>query len=179
MALARASIVTPGDWIELDLHPATWHTSIRRSVRQAVVRSRGLAPDAVPLIALLDRTCRRAVDTGAFYCASRVLKDASGDVVVVTVLMQVRPAMAPLPDVPPGMSSVSVGERCAALADVVGRDPRWTGAASPHLEAMACATSWGSSRKLTDPGALDWARHLWPRDDGTFDFVTELTCQRK
>ena len=34
--LARASIVTPGDWTELDLDPATRHASIRRAVRQAV-----------------------------------------------------------------------------------------------------------------------------------------------
>ncbi len=122
--LTRASIVTPGDWSELDLDPATRHTSIRRAVRQAIVRSRSLAPDAVALIALLDRTTNLAVDAGAFYCASRVIEDATR-VIVATVLMQVcRSATAPLP----GSPILTVRQRCAALGEVISKDPEWAGA---------------------------------------------------
>ena len=128
MVLARASIVTPSDWTELNLNPATRHTSISQLVRRSVVQSRGLAPDAVPLIALLDRTSTRAADAGGFYCAWHILKDPSGDAVALTALMQVRQAMAALPEPPLGIASLSVTERCAALAGVVGRDPYWAGA---------------------------------------------------
>jgi hypothetical protein len=126
--LARASIVTPGDWTELDLNPATRHTSISQLVRRFCAQYRGPAPDTVPLIAMLDRTCTRAVAGGAFYCAWHVLKDPSGDMVALTAMMQVREAPGLLPDVHTGMASLSVAERCAALAEVVGRDPLWAGA---------------------------------------------------
>jgi hypothetical protein len=122
--LARASIITPGDWIELDLDPATRHASISRAVRQAVVRSRSLAPDAVRLIALLDRTSRQAVESGAFYCASRVIEDATGGVLVATVLMQICRSSMP----PPGMPNPRAGEQCAGLASVISNDPGWAGA---------------------------------------------------
>ena len=128
MVLARASIVTPGDWTELDLNPATRHTSISQLVRRSVAQSRCAAPDAVPLIALLDRTSKRAVDAGGFYCAWHILEDPSGGAVALTALMQVRQAMAPLPDPQSGIATLSVSERCAALSDVVGRDPYWAGA---------------------------------------------------
>lgn len=125
LTLARASIVTPGDWIELDLDPATRHTSIRRAVRQAVVRSRSLAPDAVRLIALLDRASRKAAEAGAFYCASRVVEDATGGVSVATVLIQIcRTAIAARPGIP----TLGASERCAGLAKAIARDPSWAGA---------------------------------------------------
>ena len=122
--LARASIVTPGDWIELDLDPATRHTSVRRAVRQAVVRSRSLAPDAVGLIRMLDRTSKQAIESGAFYCASRVIEDATGGVFVATVLMQVcRSTLTQ----PPGSPILRASERCAGIAAAFNKDPGWAG----------------------------------------------------
>jgi hypothetical protein len=123
-ALMQASIVTPGDWTELDLDPATRHTSIRRAVRRAIVRSRTLAPDAVPLIALLDRMTSRADDAGAFYCASRVIEITTDGVLVATVVMQIcQEDKVPVPDT----LSLSSAQRCAALATVIGDDPEWVG----------------------------------------------------
>lgn len=122
--LARASIVTPGDWTELDLDPATRHTSIRRAVRRAIVRSRALAPDAVPLIALLDHMTSRADDAGAFYCASRVIEDTTDGVLVATVVMQICQSEK-VPD--PSTLSLSAAQRCAALAAVIDDDPGWVG----------------------------------------------------
>lgn len=123
-ALMQASIVTPGDWTELDLDPATRHTSIRRAVRRAIVRSRALAPDAVPLIALLDHMTSRADDAGAFYCATRVIEDTTDGVLVATVVMQIcQSERVPLPST----LSLSATERCAALAAVVDNDPEWVG----------------------------------------------------
>lgn len=124
-ALMQASIVTPGDWTELDLDPATRHTSIRRAVRRAIVRSRALAPDAVPLIALLDHMTSRADDAGAFYCASRVIEDTSDGVFVATVVMQICQSYpgSPLPDT----LSLSAAQRSAALAAEISNDPEWVG----------------------------------------------------
>jgi hypothetical protein len=122
--LMQASIVTPGDWTELDLDPATRHTSIRRAVRRAIVRSRALAPDAVPLIALLDRMTSRADDAGAFYCASRVIEDATDGVLAATVVMQICQSER-VPD--PSTLSLSAAQRCTALAAVIEHDPDWIG----------------------------------------------------
>jgi hypothetical protein len=172
-ALARASIVTPGDWIELDLDPATRHTSIRRAVLRAVVRSRGLAPDAVPLIALLDRTSRRAAEAGAFYCASRVIEDATGGVLVATVLMQIcRSAMAPSPATPPGTPSLTAGERCAGLAEVIGKDPGWTGA---NVRVVPLAFAGPAVRLHIDDSAII-VQYLVPLVGGFSDAVLTFTC---
>jgi hypothetical protein len=124
MALVQASIVTPGDWTELDLNPTTRHASIRRAVRRAIVRSRALLPDAVPLIALLDSMTSRADDAGAFYCASRVIEDTTNGVLVATAVMQIcQSERVPLPST----LSQSAAQRCAALAAVVDNDPGWVG----------------------------------------------------
>lgn len=122
--LRRASIVTPGDWMELDLDPATRHTSIRRAVQRAIVRSRALSPSAVPLIALLDRMTSRADDAGAFYCASRVIEDTANGVLVATVVMQICQSGT----VPMGTPNLSPAQRCVALAAVIRDDPEWVGA---------------------------------------------------
>jgi hypothetical protein len=125
VVLARASIVTPGDWIELDLNPATRRSSILHAVRQAVGRSQTLAAHAVRLIGLLDSMSLHAIESGAFYCASRVIEDATSGLLVANVLLQVCPSdVAPLP----GSPSLRMGERCAALADVIRNDPEWQGA---------------------------------------------------
>ncbi|HEY3926290.1 MAG TPA: hypothetical protein VGL75_17140 [Acidothermaceae bacterium] len=123
--LAKASIVTPGNWIELDLDASTRHTSIRRAVRRAIVRSRALAPDAIPLIALLDRLTTRANNAGAFYCASRVIEDTKYGALVATVVMQICEVDTV---VFPGERNPSVAERCVALVAVIDGDPIWTGA---------------------------------------------------
>jgi hypothetical protein len=121
----RASIMAPGDWTELDLDPATRHTSIRRAVRRAMTRSRNLAPDAVTLIALLDQIVRRADETRAFYCASLIIEDASVGAWVATVMMQVCES-ATVP--PPQTLSLPASERCAALAAAIRDDLSWSGA---------------------------------------------------
>jgi hypothetical protein len=168
-ALARASIVTPGDWIELDLDPATRHSSMRRAVRRAAVRSRGLAPDAVPLIALLDRTSRQAAEAGAFYCASRVIEDTTGGVLVATVLMQVcQSATAPLP----GTLSLTVGERCAALAAVIGNDPGWAGA---NVRVVALPFVGPAVRLHIEDDAII-VQYLVPLVDGSADVVLTFSC---
>jgi hypothetical protein len=127
--LTRASMITPGDWTELDLDPSTRHTSVRRAVRRAIVRSPGLAGDAVRLLALLDRTSSRAVHAGGVYCASCIIDDASGDLVVATVLLQF--AQSPTtthPDLTPRIPNASVGARCESVAQVITNDPKWAGA---------------------------------------------------
>jgi hypothetical protein len=171
--LARASIVTPGDWIELDLNPTTRHTSISRLVRRALVHSRGLASDAVALIALLDRTCRQAVDAGAFYCASRVIKDASGNSVVMTVLMQIRPSViTPLLDVLPEMSSLSASERCASLAQAIGNDPWWAGTS---IRVVPLSFVGPAVRLHIEDGGVI-VQYLVPLVDGSADVVLSFSC---
>jgi hypothetical protein len=124
-SLVGARIVTPGDWVELDLDPATRHRSIRRAVQRAVAQNRGLQGNAVRLIALLDDISRRAEAGGAFYCASLVLHDAtSGALLVANLLLQITPDA----DVPPPAHATAM-EVCAGLAAVVSADPDWHGAA--------------------------------------------------
>lgn len=167
-ALVRASIVTPRDWIELDLDPATRHSSIRRAVRRAVVRSRGLAPDAVRLMGLLDRTSRRAAEAGAFYCASRVIEDPSGGVLVATVLMQICPSeMAPH-----GAPHLSVGERCAGLAAVISKDPGWAGAG---VRVVPLPFVGPAVRLHIEDDAII-VQYLVPLVEGLADVVLTFTC---
>jgi hypothetical protein len=122
-SLPSARIVTPGDWIELDLDPATRHTSIRKAVRRAVARDKALERNAVRLIAILDKISRRAHDSGAFYCASLVLNEATCGVFVANVLMQL--CGKPLASAPPRASAMEV---CAGFAAAISADPGWAGA---------------------------------------------------
>jgi hypothetical protein len=171
-ALARASIVTPGDWIELDLNPATRHSSISRAVRQAVVRSRGLAPDAVRLLALLDRTSRRAAEAGAFYCASRVIEDTAGGVLVANILMQGLQATTPVPGGRPGSASLHAGERCASVAQVIGNDPGWAGA---NIRVVTLPFIGPAIRvQIENSGVV--VQYLVPLVDGTVDVVITFSC---
>lgn len=166
--LTRASIVTPGDWSELDLDPATRHTSIRRAVRQATVRSRSLAPDAVALIAMLDRTTNLAVNAGAFYCASRVIEDATR-VIVATALMQVcRSATAPLP----GSPILTVRQRCAALGEAISKDPEWAGA---DIRVVALRFA-GPAVRLHIGDSAVIVQYLVPLTGGFADAVLTFTC---
>ena len=131
--MVAARIMTPGDWAELDIDPSTRRRSILLAVRRAVGRSPGLAGDAVRLMRLLDDISRRAVSSGAFYCASLVLDDAAGGFVVANVLMQIAGGsdLAPLP-APPLSPVPAAGfpptELCAGLAAAVSDDPDWAGA---------------------------------------------------
>jgi hypothetical protein len=171
-SLARASIITPGDWIELDLDPATRHTSISRAVRQAIVRSPSLAPHAVRLIALLDRTSRRAVESGGFYCASRVIEDAAGGVLVANILMQGLQARTPLPDVRPGSASLDVGERCASLVEVISNDPGWAGA---NIRVVPLSFIGLAVRvHIENSGVV--VQYLAPLVNGTVDVVLTFSC---
>jgi hypothetical protein len=123
--MVAARIVTPGDWAELDLDPSTRRRSILLAVRRAVGRSPGLAGDVVRLMRLLDDISRRAVSSGAFYCASLVLDDAAGGFVVANVLMQIAGGsdLAPLP-----AAGFPTTDLCAGLAAAVSDDPDWAGA---------------------------------------------------
>jgi hypothetical protein len=165
----RASIVAPGDWTELDLDPDTRHRSIRRAVRRAVARSRGLAPDAVPLIALLDQISRRADEARAFYCASLIIEDTIRGALVATVVMQVcESATAPLP----GMLSLPVGKRCGDLVAVIRADPWWAGAA---VGVIALPFVGPAVRLLIrDDGMI--LQYIAPLIGGLADVVLTFTC---
>lgn len=120
--LVGARIVTPGDWTDLDLAPATRHRSIRRAVRRAVVNDPGLAGHEVRLIGLLDDIARRAYDSGAFYCASLVLGTLETGLLAANILMQITPD-----DEMPAITG-GVTEMCAGLAAAISCDPDWMGA---------------------------------------------------
>jgi hypothetical protein len=168
-ALIQASIVTPGDWIELDLDPVTRHTSISRAVRQAVARSRGLAPDAVRLIALLDRLSRHAAESGALYCASRVTEDATGGVLVANVLMQIcQSDLAP----PPGAPRLPASERCARLAAVIRTDPEWAGA---EVRVVPLPFVGSAVRMHIEDSAII-VQYLVPLVGGLAHVVLTFTC---
>jgi hypothetical protein len=132
-----------------------------------------LAPDAAALIALLDRTSRRAADAGGFYCASLVAKGTSGDFVIANVLMLARPSLtAPLLVVPPGMSIPSVDERCASVADAISRDPAWVGA---KVRVVPLSFIGPSVRvKVEDSGVI--VQYLVPLVDGSADVVITFSC---
>jgi len=119
--LVGARIVTPGDWSDLDLAPATRHRSIARAVRRAVVANPGLARSSARLISLLDDVTRRAYDSGGFFCSSLVLSSDDGTL-AANVLMQVCEVGAPVS--PDGSSD----EMCAGLAAAVSCDPVWADA---------------------------------------------------
>ena len=167
--LAWASIVTPGDWLELDLDPATRHASVRRAVRQAIVRSRSLAPDAVHLIRLLDRTSTQAIESGAFYCASRVIEDATRDVFVANVLMQVcRSTLTQ----PPGSPMLRASERCAGIAAAFSEDPGWAGAS---ITVVPLPFVGPAVRLHIENGAII-VQYFVPLVGGTADAVLTFTC---
>jgi hypothetical protein len=117
----RAELVTPGDWIELDVDPSTRHRSIRKAFRQAVARNPAIERDAVRVIGLLDRTSQVASENGAFYCASMIMKEPPHGLVLASMLIQ-RCFGDP---VPPGASARDV---CAGLAASISVDPDWAGA---------------------------------------------------
>lgn len=123
-ALARSfagvRMVTPGDWTDLDLDPATRHTSIARAVRRAVGRDAGLSGSEVRLIGLLDDIARRAYDSGAFFCSSLVLSSDAGGLLAANVLIQL--ADLGLDDPVLGASGM---ELCAGLAAAISCDPDW------------------------------------------------------
>jgi hypothetical protein len=111
----RASIVTPGDWVELDLEPTTRHKSIRRAVRNAVRRKTVRQPDAVRLIRRLEQIAARAQDNGAFFCASQVVADdPARDPLVANVMMQVVPY-----ELPGELAFRSPPDMCDWLADSI------------------------------------------------------------
>jgi hypothetical protein len=171
--LTRASMVTPGDWIELDLDPTTRHTSIRRAVRRAIVRSPGLAGDAVRLLALLDRTSSRAVDAGAVYCASWIIDDADGDLMVATVLLQFAqsPTTTP-PDLPPWIPRASASERCESVAQVIENDAKWAGA---DVRVVPLSFVGPSVRLHVEDGGVI-VQYLVPLVDPTADIVLTFSC---
>jgi hypothetical protein len=165
----RASIMAPGDWTELDLDPDTRRTSIRRAVRRAVSRSRSLAADAVPLIALLDQISRRADEAHAFYCASLVIDDPLRGALVATVVMQVcESATTPLP----GVLGLPVDKRCTDLVAIIRADPWWSGA-SARVVALPFV---GPAVRLhiKDDGLI--LQYIVPLIGGIADVVVTFTC---
>jgi hypothetical protein len=113
----RASIVTPGDWAELDLDPTTRHTSIRRVVRAAVRRKTVRQPDAVRLIRCLEQIAARAHGNGAFYCASQVVADdPTRDPLVANVMMHLVACDLP------GWSGATPPRVCGWLSECLSRD---------------------------------------------------------
>lgn len=130
--LVGARIVTPGDWTDLDLDPATRHRSIASAVRRAVSSNPGLAGSSVRLISLLDDVARRAYDNGGFFCSSLVLSSDVGPL-VANVLMQVCSVEGGVADGGRG-SAESV---CAGLAASVMCDPSWADA-DVSVVSLAC-----------------------------------------
>ncbi len=116
--LVGARIVTPGDWSDLDLDPATRHRSIARAVRRAVAADPGLSGAAGRLIALLDDVARRACDAGGFFCSSMALSSDDGPI-VANVLMQLCGGEA---------GGGPADDACAGLAAAVSRDSSWADA---------------------------------------------------
>jgi len=130
--LVGAQIVTPGDWADLDLDPATRHRSIVSAVRRAVASDVALAGYSVRLITLLDDVARRAYDSGGFFCSSLVLSSDDG-VLVANVLMQLSDGVGSggVDGSGGGDGSGVLGgpgaaiEVCAGLAAAVSCDPDW------------------------------------------------------
>jgi hypothetical protein len=121
--LVGARVVTPGDWNDLDLDPATRHTSIRRAVRRALAADPGLEGNAVRLITLLDDLTLRACDAGAFFCSSLVLQSDSGGLLAANMLMQISADAETA-----RQAGASALELCAGLAAAVSCDAEWAGA---------------------------------------------------
>jgi len=133
--LVGARIVTPGDWTDLDLDPATRHRSIASAVRRAVASDAALAGCSARLITLLDDVTRRAYDSGGFFCSSLVLSSDDG-VLVANVLMQLSDGVG-LGGAGGSAAAGGLGGRggpgaaidvCAGLAAAVSCDPDWEGA---------------------------------------------------
>jgi hypothetical protein len=120
--LSGVSIVTPGDWHEFDLSPATRHRSVASAVRRACAADVGLAGDAVQLISMLDGLVANAASAGGFYLAALAMRDsATGGIFAASVLMQLGPSLA-------GPAGSSAAEICAGLAGAISVDPSWAGA---------------------------------------------------
>jgi hypothetical protein len=83
------SIVTPDDWEEFDLNPATRHRSVVRAVRRACASDHSL--DAAPLIAVLDHVVGKAVSAGGFYLAAAASRGANQHPFASSVFMQLSP----------------------------------------------------------------------------------------
>jgi hypothetical protein len=123
--LAGAAIALPGDWADVDLDPATRHTSISRAVRRTVRRDPTLAAHRIQLVALLDRLVRRASDAGAFFCSSLVINtDDDGGPLVANLLMQRVDDKAPDCGDRYG-DRCGTGEMCAGIAAAASCDPDW------------------------------------------------------
>ena len=118
--LAGASIELPGDWVDLDLDPATQHRSISRAVRRAIRRDPALAGYRGRLLGLLDNVVRHAGDSGAFFCSSLVL-DGDGGPLTATLLMQV---VGEPPWELDGRER-SRDDVCAGIAAAASFDPDW------------------------------------------------------
>lgn len=168
-SLMRASIITPGDWIELDLDPATRHTSIRRAVRRAIVRSPRLEPHGVQLIRMLDDAAQRAIEGATIYCASRVVEHATGHPSVATVLIQICAS-----DVATrlGMPMLRVSERCAGLANVLTNDLNWAGADVRVVELPFV----GPAVRLHIEDRAIIMQYLVPLAGGMADAVLTFSC---
>lgn len=89
---AGISIVTPGDWEEFDLDPATRHRSVARAVRRACAHDRSL--ESGPLITFLDGLVGCASDSGGFYLAAAAGRGDGNHPFASSVFMQAGPATA-------------------------------------------------------------------------------------
>jgi hypothetical protein len=120
--LSGVSIVTPGDWHEFDLSPASRHRSVVSAVRRACAADPGLAGDAVQLISMLDGLVAQAASAGGFYLAALAMRDSmTGGIFAASVLMQLGPSLA-------GPAGSSSSEICAGLAAAISVDPAWADA---------------------------------------------------
>lgn len=168
-AFRGIEIMTPGDWEELDLDPATRHKSIGRAVRRAVRRSPSLRPHTLRLIAMLDRTAREAADTGAMYCSSLVVETTGGGHFVANLLVQVcgETAAVPLPVPLP-----SADERCAGIVAAAIDDCGWT---SAEISVVALPFVGPSVRICLIEAAVS-LQFIVPMPHEAHDMVLTFTC---
>ena len=144
--LTGASIELPGDWIDLDLDPATQHSSISRAVRRAIRRDPALTAYRGRLLGLFDNVVRQAGKSGAFFCSSLVL-DGDGGPLPATLLMQVV-------DEPPW--EFDGGERsrhdvCAGIAVAASCDPDWQDA---NVDVVALPSIGPAVRLVVSAGGV-------------------------
>jgi hypothetical protein len=159
-----ARIVTPGDWSDLDLHPSSRHGSIRRAVRQAVMRDPGLEGNAVRLIGLLDDIARRAYDSGGFFCSSLVLGSLETGLLVANVLIQITPDDEK-------QHVAGAADWCAGMAAAVSCDPDW---AEADVSVVALPFAGEAVRLVVASGGV-CVQYLVPVAESAQQFVLTFT----
>jgi hypothetical protein len=110
-----------------------------------------------------------AIESGAFYCASRVIEDATGEVLVATVLMQVCRSTL---EQPPGSPIPRASERCAGIAAAFSQDPGWAGG---NISVVPLPYVGPAVRLHIQDSAII-VQYFVPLVGGTADAVLTFSC---